>query len=256
MDPGAYYAEHSIHQKRFAKEFLQNLKVEPGSVYLDVGCGEGKITSDLTRKYRLTSLGTDRSNSMIEYANNHYRTENLSFIQTDAECFVKNNHYNLITCLTMLHWVKKPEVALQNMYNSLQENGSLYLLVNPRESELFQVYIKTLEKEKWAYLNDRVIGLGRKYSDEYLKIIREIGFVVERSCLEEGSLYMDSFDDYKNHVRGFVQNIVSLKESEIEEFIEDMVSEAKSLFHRNQEGKIVVKGRVLSVICTKVLSEN
>ena len=95
MNQGAYYAEHSKHQKRFAKDFLHNLEIEPGSHYLDVGCGDGKITSDVTSKHDLVALGTDRSDSMIAYANKHFRADNLSFIEAGQYLQVLNSTLQL-----------------------------------------------------------------------------------------------------------------------------------------------------------------
>ncbi|MDX8431790.1 MAG: methyltransferase domain-containing protein [Candidatus Algichlamydia australiensis] len=249
---GSYYSNHSIHQKNFAKEFLKNLKIAPKSLYLDMGCGDGKITSDIAEEHDLTALGVDRSASMIAFANENYHKDNISFLQDDAEDYVKPEKFDLITSLTMLHWVNNPQKALQNIYKSLKKNGTFYLLLSPRESELFQIYLKTLRRKKWREIGERVIGTNRKYYDEYLKILREAGFTIENAFLKDRFVLMNNLDDYKKHVRSFVQNIVLLKEDEIEEFIEDVAQEASDFFEKDEKGRMIVKGRGLGVICRKL----
>lgn len=247
---GACYAKHSACQKKSALTFLSDLEIARGASYLDVGCGDGKITHEIATKHELSAIGIDVSESMIAYANTHYACDKILFQKICAQDFIKKEYFDLITCFSMLHWLENPKKALQNIYDSLNRGGKFYLLTAPKESEFLQVFLRTLEKERWRNLQRRP-SCTRKYADEYLQLLKETGFILKQSSLKTISAVMNSTEDFKNHIRGFVRGYAFFEEREVEEFVEDATQEALSIYARDENNGLIVAGKALYVICCK-----
>ncbi len=247
---GTCYAKHSNCQKKSALAFLSDLEIARGANYLDVGCGDGKITHEIAAKHDLSARGIDVSESMIAYANSHYASDKVLFQKACAEDYLQKEHFDLITCFSMLHWLDNPKKALQNMYDSLNSGGKLYLLTAPKESEFLQVFLRTLEKKRWRSLQKRP-SCRRKYADEYLQLLKETGFILEQSSLKNVSAVMNSTESFKNHIRGFVRGYAFFEEREVEDFVEDATQEALSFYPRDENNSLIVAGKALHVICCK-----
>jgi trans-aconitate 2-methyltransferase len=77
------YARISSLQKAMAEEVLALLKLDGSERILDVGCGEGKITSEIAGRVAAGQVvGIDPSHDMIRFACDHFPRErfpNLRF---------------------------------------------------------------------------------------------------------------------------------------------------------------------------------
>ena len=63
------YARNSTAQLIWAKELIAKLNLEGHEVLLDVGCGDGKITAEVSKAVpRGLVLGVDSSMAFIDYA--------------------------------------------------------------------------------------------------------------------------------------------------------------------------------------------
>ena len=85
----ADYAGHSSDQLAWADELIEKLHLRGWEKVLDVGCGNGRVTSRIAR--RLTQggrvLGVDASEAMLHIATHQYppsKYVNLSFQKMDA----------------------------------------------------------------------------------------------------------------------------------------------------------------------------
>ena len=91
------YEKHSLAQQKWARELLDKLSLHGTEDVLDIGCGDGKVTAEISRLVsKGTIVGIDNSSSMIALASKRYPPKdypNLSFHEMDAgnllfhECF-------------------------------------------------------------------------------------------------------------------------------------------------------------------------
>ena len=73
------YREHSSLQQAMAAEVLQAIKLTSSDRVLDIGCGDGRITSEIARRVpNGCVVGVDASSNMIELASQNIRP-NLHF---------------------------------------------------------------------------------------------------------------------------------------------------------------------------------
>lgn len=128
----------------------QGAKETKGKHLLDVGCGDGRITVELS-PYFETASGIDACQHNIGKAKtlsgNDTQT-NYSFVHQDI-CLPFNSakKYDAIICLHAFHHFSNPQIALINMQTNLNADGLLFVKDNicPQDNEL-DVFINTLRK--------------------------------------------------------------------------------------------------------------
>ena len=119
-----FYSSNSSAQKNWGFELLAKLSFKGSERFLDVGCGDGKLSAEIARTLPEGSvLGIDLSEDMITFARNHYPQEkfpNLSFMQIDANELTFDSEFDVVFSNAVLHWIKAPETALKGFWKSLK----------------------------------------------------------------------------------------------------------------------------------------
>lgn len=119
-DPkGPFWTLHAINPLRIAYilDFIQSGKA------LDVGCGGGLLTENLTD---FETLGIDTDRSLINIAKKRSNRNYLHASTSDIRD--KHPHYfDLITCLEVLEHVKNPQELISDMTEMLKPGGLLFL---------------------------------------------------------------------------------------------------------------------------------
>lgn len=120
MNNPSLYASINVVTRHDAKYLIDSYFDEiqwlpnGGDLVLDIGCGDGSVTSELLLEYAPKTVamivGTDVSPSMLKYANNSYKHPKLQFqlldIATESlpkQYFGKFDHVLSNYCL---HWVQ------------------------------------------------------------------------------------------------------------------------------------------------------
>ena len=120
---GEKYKQASKHQKEWAYEILSGFKLKGNEKILDLGCGDGSISLKIAKLVpRGYVVGIDNSRGMIETADKLDRN-NLKFILLDINKINFINEFDLIFSNATLHWIKNHKFLLNNIYNSLKNNG-------------------------------------------------------------------------------------------------------------------------------------
>lgn len=120
-DPNLYDASHNYVSK-YGSNVLELLDPKKGEKILDVGCGTGDLANELYEK-GINVEGVDQSPTMIEQAKEKY--PHIPFHIADITNLSFEDNFDAIFSNAVLHWVKTPETALQNMYKSLRPSGRL-----------------------------------------------------------------------------------------------------------------------------------
>lgn len=115
---GKKYQKASTHQKEWGKRLVNELDLRGDEKILDLGCGDGGITTQLAELVpKGAVLGIDTSQRMIEVANNHQKN-NLSFELKDINYLDYKDKFDLVFSNATLHWVKDHDKLLRNVYSS------------------------------------------------------------------------------------------------------------------------------------------
>jgi trans-aconitate methyltransferase len=125
------YEKHSQAQQKWARELIESLSLRGIEDVLDLGCGDGKVTAEISKLVSKGAvIGVDNSQSMIELASERYpltQYTNLSFQEMDARNLNFDECFNLIFSNAALHWVKEQKPVIEGMYKGLKQGGKILL---------------------------------------------------------------------------------------------------------------------------------
>jgi trans-aconitate methyltransferase len=125
----ADYAANSVVQQTWARELIARLKLRGDEHILDVGCGDGKVTAELSRALPHGSVtGVDASAEMISFARKAFpksEIPNLKFQIADARKISFKNQFDLFFSNAALHWVDDHEAILRGAAAALKPGGRL-----------------------------------------------------------------------------------------------------------------------------------
>lgn len=121
------YARLSALQEAMAQEALALLDLKGNERVLDVGCGNGRVTSKIAACVPQGAvLGVDPSADMIAFASSRFVTDargNLRFEVTDARKLPFREEFDLIVSFNALHWVPEQDKALRSIRSAMKANG-------------------------------------------------------------------------------------------------------------------------------------
>ena len=140
--------------KSFNKFLFKNIKLNPNSEILDIGCGRGKILGNLSSKLKLKQkpLGID----IIDHKD---RDKRISFKKTSASTFFLKNKkkFDLILIKQTIHLMNIKEIKrlLNSLKKNLNQNGKIFIFTldtNKNELPTFKLMkkklIKSLKRDK------------------------------------------------------------------------------------------------------------
>ena len=151
--------ENSLNE-RFAiltKEFFSRANINKNEKVLDIGCGGGITSFEASKLVGKDGyvLGADISEILLDLAKKNYSNiENLEFKYCDVQNYkFKKNIFSKVISRFGVMFFENPIVAFKNIYNSIQDGGSLHFVcwTNVLENEFFtaaaNIIIKHLNKE-------------------------------------------------------------------------------------------------------------
>lgn len=122
------YARSSSAQLTWAEELLAVLTFSGTENVLDIGCGDGKITSLIAEKVPYGQVvGIDRSQEMIALAQQNHKKPSLFFQQMDATAINLNERFDFIFSNAVLHWVEDHPAVLSGVQRHLKRGGRILL---------------------------------------------------------------------------------------------------------------------------------
>lgn len=137
------YFHYSELQRQWAWELLGKFPFKGNEKILDFGCGDGKITAEISRLVRDGFvLGVDLSPDMLHLAHIKfppYSYPNLEFRKSDSltfSDFSENLSFDLICSFAVFHLISSPLETLQNLKLHLNPNGHLLLVLTTGSNPL------------------------------------------------------------------------------------------------------------------------
>ena len=122
----------------FIIDIIKKNKIHKGNI-LDLGCGTGKFL-DWFPDTRYFYTGVDISPKMIDVARHKYPEAKFTVSDMSKKNIYESNLDSIVS-LFSLSYCLKPEVVLKNCYNSLKDNGNIFIVAYT---------------PKWAYCQSNV----------------------------------------------------------------------------------------------------
>ena len=139
------------------KELFLRLNINRGDKILDVGCGGGQTSFEASEIVGENGyvVGADISKILLDLAKSKYaNTKNLEFKLCDVQNYeFRENSFNKVISRFGVMFFENPIEAFKNIYDSLQEGGSLNFVcwTNVMENEFFtdptNIIIRHLNKD-------------------------------------------------------------------------------------------------------------
>ena len=122
----AQYHRLSDPQHGWGIRVLDRLAPRTGERILDIGCGTGRLTSEITRRADdCDVVGTDRSRAMLDQAHAHY-ADAAEFAQADgAHLPFPDSTFDAVFSTATFHWIKDHDRLFGEIYRVLRPGGRL-----------------------------------------------------------------------------------------------------------------------------------
>lgn len=252
------YAKNSTLQYRWGTDLLVKCVdiLENGKV-MDVGCGDGKITSKMIEiQPKIHSiLGIDGSESQIAFATEHHASDKIKFQVMKLDFIDFTDEFDVIFGCCIFHWVPDQAAIFSKIYKALKYSGK-FIFVGPaaNKSNISVISEELSKEDKWK---SYFVGFnsGRSYHtpEEYRTILTGIGFTV--SEIKE-TITKNTYSDIqklKDWIRPLSVYAMYLPEHLREDFIDDIV---KVLFcdkvYIENDGSIIMNSLKVEVLCAKL----
>ena len=181
------YEKHSQGQQKWARELIQKISLKGTEKILDLGCGDGKVTAEISKIVSEGSIiGVDNSAGMIQLATDRHPSEiysNLSFQEMDAKNLDFNDRFDLIFSNAVLHWVKDQKPVIKGMFKSLKQGGRILIQMGGKgnASGIVDVLSELRVEKRWySYFNRFSFPFYFPGADEYEALLTDCGFKLNR----------------------------------------------------------------------------
>lgn len=222
------YKNNSSSQMRAAQHALKRITFQDHEHVLDVGCGDGKITTtiaDQVRKGRV--LGVDLSETMIDFAKtNLVAQKNLNFEQMDAAKINFHNQFDTVVSFSAMQWVQDQTKAMQGIFNALKPNGQFLMMIPAGYPPALKNSLdEMMANKKWQpYFVNFKLGQVFYTKDEYEIMLKKTGFS-EITC--ELIPAYDRFENsmaFSNFVRQWLPHLVPVPKDKHDSFMNELMN--------------------------------
>lgn len=236
-----YYEKNSNLQNHLAKKFLNTYHIDRNAHILDIGCGDGKMTTALAKRADQGKvLGIDNSSNMIQFSLKSFPKKqfpNLNFAQKKAEDIAFSKTFDLIVSFSCFHWIRKPKLAFQRLSAALKQKGETWILTYPKESPYYQ-YLEIALKKYPEY---------QPFSAYHTMLsIKEYQHLLAENHLEILNFQQCDFTasyqkktELKAFIQGWLTSYIPLPNDLHSQFLDD-VHQAVLKDRKNQEGQTTI----------------
>lgn len=176
---GDKYKKASKHQREWGNSLIAELKLKGNESILDLGCGDGSLTKELSELVpNGRAMGIDSSIGMIETAKKQ-TAANLMFELADINDLKYSNEFDIIFSNAALHWVKDHSKLLKNCYSALKSGGMILwdFAGDGNCSNFFAVIRQLIQSDEYsAYFNGFEWPWYMPTIAEYRELIKKSGF--------------------------------------------------------------------------------
>lgn len=249
---GEHYKKNSSPQEQGALKIINEARFTGNENVLDIGCGDGKITAEITQKVPYGQVfGIDASPSMIDQAKKYYsNVGNLSFYVKNATDFCFDTKFDYIFSFFALHWVKNKTKVFQLVFDVLKNNGCfLGLLPTGLNQSLGEVLNRAKWKAKLLNWEDPYHPITQ---EELKNILINLDFKINKLESQVLSFSPPSIDKLVGWLLGWVPHYVGFNEQNSLLICRDIAEDvAKTSPNYESKGQIEWQSAVLFVDAAK-----
>jgi len=248
---GNHYQEHSHMQEESAFFLLDSITFKKTDNVLDIGCGDGKITAQISKIANLgQTVGLDISKNMIDHAKKTYANiPNLSFVQADATNFTLDNTFDYVISFYTIHWVKDLENCLKSIKNVLKPNGKVFIKIATMHKDCpIQKYFDRLDPQgKWSKAKQgrKNTFHGSKTAKEFQTSLENAEFLYNKVEIFNESFNFENFDAFVEWISAWGAYCVELPQDEAKLFFQEMIATIYASQNKKHEEPIVFTFPVL-----------
>jgi len=172
----AYFELNHAHHKP-AMRLIRNLNLTGNEKILDIGCGDGKLTAELSLLVPNGSvLGIDTSIEIIDFARSKFPNiayPNLGFKVGDAQNLSFSNEFDLVVSFGCLNSIAEHTPILKGVFNSLKKFGrlSFQFLAKADSHDLQSLILNLLKSDKWMNKLANKVEYAFYDVEEYCKVL-------------------------------------------------------------------------------------
>ncbi len=176
------YAKNSQNQLQWANELIPKLKLQGSEHLLDIGCGDGRITAQIsTHLPNGNAVGIDSSAQMINLAKTTYPKEqhpNLTFCLMDARNISFQSEFDIVFSNAALHWILDQKAVLEGVCRCLKPQGRLLFQMAGKGNakDVLDVFDELLVLPQWKrYFGGFTFPYAFLDSTEYQQLLVQAG---------------------------------------------------------------------------------
>jgi ubiquinone/menaquinone biosynthesis C-methylase UbiE len=238
-----HYQKNSKLQHSLAQKPLEAYSFRGDEIVLDVGCGDGKITAQLSQKVpKGVVIGIDKSPSMIALAKENYSDEkypNLVFEVQDAVSAKYPMQFDLVTSFSCLHWIKNQHAALRNIASFLKPSGKCLILTYPRVPTFWDPIEWVADLPKWSgYFKENPRPYHFFSAKEYERLLPELGLEITQFEILSHVEKFEGKKGYENYVRGWLPFLIYLPKQLHDEFLDEIGTKSLEFAPLNADGYV------------------
>ena len=196
---------------------ISNRIVGSVNCILDVGCGTGRFSGPLGRRFAAKLIGIDPSFRMLDQAPVAGNKGIANFVNGDAHILpIKDGSFDLIYLSMVYHHLQKPVKAIQEFQRVLRPGGNLAI----RNSTLD--LLDTVPHLKYFPSARQVCERMLPGTSELIAEIERNGFIlVDHTVINQS--FAGSFREYREKIaQRALSDLASIPDSEFKQGLEEM----------------------------------
>lgn len=241
------------HDEEFVK--LTESYLKDCETILDVGCGDGKLTSSLATHLPNTSIiGCDVSKTMIDYAKNHYDSPNLDFLERHAEDLQFSEEFDAVVSFNCLHWIQNQNRALQQIFHVLKPGGKAIIVATPEsENNDYKTVCRNMILSwRWFlyFLTFRSVHSFHT-EEQYREILANVGFTIESIQVKQDGSHFKNREELEPFLKAILTPLHYLAPSHQPAFLEDVYQELHRMGRVDASGAIHIYFDQIEILATR-----
>ncbi|MBZ2166611.1 class I SAM-dependent methyltransferase [Methanobacterium spitsbergense] len=242
------YQKSSSAQQKWARELITKMDLQGSEVVLDIGCGDGKVTSEIATHLKDGCImGIDSSIDMIELATRTFplkKHPNLHFKLKDFQEIDYNSKFDIIFSNAALHWIKGHEDILKRIQKSLKPDGRILIQMGGKGNaqKILDLADEIITKEKWNnYFQGFTFPYGFYGPKKYIKWLNEANLKPVRVELISKVMVQKGFKGLKSWIRTvWLPYTQRIPEDLREDFINELATRYIEQYPLDNEGMVHV----------------
>ncbi|WLQ13256.1 class I SAM-dependent methyltransferase [Hahella aquimaris] len=193
------YHKLGVNQQSAGVKLINLLTLCGSESVIDIGCGNGRLTSLLAKLTTGNVVGIDISKGMIKSAREFLPRGR--FIEGDIETLplASSGKFDVAFINSVMHWFRTPEKTLKRIQQLLTSSSCLAVQTPlktwcPELQEAIEKTVKTSQVSH-AYSNYHCPWFHLRSADEYVEYFKNLGFNV--GYAEEDSVFTELHNPLK-----------------------------------------------------------